>query len=107
MTLSTTEVGSLRSPSHGHTGNEYTQEGLGVELRFEPIRATSESTLHRGHSDVNLRWFVLEDDGFAPRHVVVLVSELFRFLLSRTQKQCSYDYDDQDQYSKSHEKRRG
>jgi len=50
----TTEVGSLRSPSYGHAGNEYAREGLGDELRFESIRATSESTLGIEHSNPSL-----------------------------------------------------
>ena len=53
-----------------HAGNEYTQEGLGDELRFEPIRATSEPTLHRGHSNPNLRLLVL-DDGVVLRHAAL------------------------------------
>ena len=90
-----------------HAGNEYTQEGLGDELRFEPIRATSESTLGSEHSNRNLRLLVLDDDGFVSRHAVLFWSSVLSLLLSRTQEQCGYDYDDQDQYSKSHEKRRG
>jgi hypothetical protein len=90
-------------PPKKRAESEMTKAAKGIDS----LRTSAESTPAGRASNCNLRLLVLDDDGFVPRHAALFWCSVLSFLLSRTQEQCGYDYDYQDQYSKSHEKRCG
>lgn len=63
---------------------------------IDRLRASAESTVAGREPNLNLRLSVLDDDGFVLRHAALFWCSVLSFLLSRTQEQCGYDYDDQE-----------